>query len=476
MRDYIQFYLNGEKQSVTGELVSLNLSEFLRYQRNLRGTKVVCAEGDCGACTVMVGRMNFLTGEVEYQSVNSCIYLVALLDGAHVVTIEGVKQNGELSEIQKCMVDNNGAQCGFCTPGFVMSLTDLYENKDEIDEKKCRNFLTGNLCRCTGYGTILDAALSVDKSKVVKLNKRYSENELLEFLKRTSLENIEIKTKDLEFYAPNDYKTAVELKSQFPNIRIVSSATDLGVQINKDRFEPHRLLSLQNIREAYDLKIDTDYIQVGARVSLSSLEKAIEGKESELSNFLKIFASPQIKNVGTLVGNVANASPIGDTLPYLIVTDANVVLLGPSGERKVKFSSFYKAYKKMDMKPDELISRIEIPRIKNDEVVRIYKVSRRKDLDISSVNAAFKIKLINKVIEDIQISYGGVGPTVLRLPSLEKDLIGKQFSADVIREASHKIKNEITPMSDVRGSEEYRHLVAKNLLQRFYLEVERQNV
>jgi len=476
MRDYIQFYLNGEKQKVKAEQITSNLSEFLRYQRNLRGTKVVCAEGDCGACTVMIGRSNPQTGSIEYQSVNSCIYLVALLDGAHVVTIEGIKKNGELNEIQKCMVENNGAQCGFCTPGFVMSLTDLFENKEEVDEKKCRNFLTGNLCRCTGYGSILDAALSVDKSKVVKLEKLYSNKEIEKFLTAKQSESIEIKTSNIEFYAPTDYSAAIKLKAKFPKIRIVSSATDLGVQINKDRFEPHRLLSLQNIKEAYELKIDSDYIRVGAKVSLSSLERAVESEEAELSNFLKIFASPQIKNVGTLVGNVANASPIGDTLPYLIVTDANIVLVGPNGERKVKFSSFYKGYKKMDMKDDELISMIEIPRVKKEEVVKIYKVSRRKDLDISSVNAAFKVKVSAKKIEDIQISFGGVGPTVLRLPKLEKELIGKPFSAEVIREASHKIKDEITPMSDVRGSEEYRHLVAKNLFQRFYLEAQRQNV
>ncbi len=472
MRDYIQFYLNGELHKINNKLISLNLSDYLRYEKNLRGTKVVCAEGDCGACTVMLGKKNHSTGKLEYQSVNSCILMVALLDGSHIVTVEGIKTEGKLNEIQKCMVENNGAQCGFCTPGFIMSLTDMFENKEEIDEKKCRNFLTGNLCRCTGYGSILDAALSVDKSKVRKLEDLYSDKALLDFLNNSKLESVEVKTDEFEFYAPNSFEKAIELKEEFPKIRIISSATDIGVQINKDRFEPHRLLSLQNIKDAYKLDIDSAFIKVGAKVSLSALEQGLEGQEEELSEFLRIFASPQIKNIGTLVGNVANGSPIGDTLPYLIVTDAIVVILGPSGERRVNFSTFYSGYKQMDLKSDELISSIEIPRLSKGEILKIYKVSRRKDLDISSVNAAFKLKLSEKNIEDIQISFGGVGPTVLRLPKLEKELIGKEFTADVFRDASHKIKNEITPMSDVRGSKEYRYLVAKNLFQRFFLEVE----
>ncbi len=465
MRDYIQFYLNGKKQKVSGEKISSTLSDYLRYQKGLRGTKVVCAEGDCGACTVMVGDSD----EKSYRSINSCIAMMALMDGKHIVTIEGLSQDGEPHEIQKAMVDNNGAQCGYCTPGFVMSLTDLYEQKTSVTEKNCRNFLTGNLCRCTGYGSIIDAALSVDPKKAKSLGALYSG---LSIEKNTDA--IEIKTPNFEFYCPASLKDAVELKKKYPDMRIISSATDLGVQINKDRFEPHRLIFLDKVPETHLLEVNENEVKIGARVHLSLIEKAYEGIEDEFSNFLNLFASPQIKNFGTLIGNVANASPIGDTLPFLSVMNAKVILVSTKGEREVLFKDFYLGYKKLDMLPEEMILSITIPRRSKNEILKLYKVSRRKDLDISCVNAAMKMTVTNGKIDSFAVAYGGVGPTVLRLPVLEKKMIGLDFDADNFRAQSHEIKNEITPMSDVRGSSEYRHLVAKNLFQRFFLEASKE--
>lgn len=389
--------------------------------------------------------------------------MVALLDGHQIVTVEGMKQDGELHEIQKAMVENNGAQCGFCTPGFVMSMADLYENNDSVDEKKSRNYLTGNLCRCTGYSSILDAAVSVDKSKIKKLSEIYSN-------KISLPEGIEIKTKEFEFYAPSTLDEVLELKSKYNDIKMISSATDIGVQINKEVFEPHRLLSLQNIKEAYEINESSDSIEIGAKVNLTQLEKKMESFDSEFSDFLRIFASPQIKNFATLVGNIANASPIGDSLPYLSVMDAKLILKSTSGEREVPFNGFYTGYKQLDMKADEIIYKVIIPKKEPEELVKVYKVSRRKDLDISCVNAAVRLKKEGTKITDIKIAYGGVGPTVLKLPKLEKEMIGKEFNSDSFRVGSHLISNEITPMSDVRGSEEYRKLVAKNLFQRFYLD------
>lgn len=468
MRDYIQFYLNGKIQKVRGEMASYTLSDYLRYQKNLRGTKVVCAEGDCGACTVMVGDSR---SKIEYRSINSCIAMVALMDGKHVVTVEGLVSGDEPHEIQKVMVDNNGAQCGYCTPGFVMSLTDLYEQKQNITEKNCRNYLTGNLCRCTGYGSIIDAALSVDPKKAKSLNTLYPDLKI-----DPGSEGVEIKTSEFEFYSPTSLKEALILKERFPEMRIISAATDLGVQINKDRFEPHRLLFLDKVKETHILEVNEKEVVIGARVHLSLIEKAYEGIEDEFANFLKIFASPQIKNFGTLIGNVANGSPIGDTLPFLSVMDARINLISEKGRRVVLFKDFYQGYKKLDLRPDELILSISIPRKEKKEILKLYKVSRRKDLDISCVNAAIKMSVSKGKIDSFSVAFGGVGPTVLRLPLLEKNMIGQNFDADCFRSKSHEIKNEITPMSDVRGSSEYRHLVAKNLFQRFFLEASKEVV
>lgn len=466
MRDYIEFYLNGKIQKVSGEMASSTLSDYLRYQKNLRGTKVVCAEGDCGACTVMVGELN---DTLNYRSINSCIAMVALMDGKHVVTVEGLSNGEEPHEIQRRMVENNGAQCGYCTPGFVMSLTDLYEQKKDITEKHVRNYLTGNLCRCTGYGSIIDAALSVDPKKALSLGTIYNELKI-----EKSDEAVEIKTNNFEFFSPTNLKEALELKKKYPGMRIISAATDLGVQINKDRFEPHRLLFLDKIPETHLLEVNEEEVKIGARVHLTNIEKAYEGIEDEFSNFLKIFASPQIKNFGTLIGNIANGSPIGDTLPFLSVMDARINLISAGGKREVLFKDFYQGYKKLDMLPEELILSVSIPRRKNDEILKLYKVSRRKDLDISAVNAAIKMTVTNGKIDKFAVAFGGVGPTILRLPILEKKMIGLNFDADSFRTQSHEIKNEITPMSDVRGSSEYRHLVAKNLFQRFFLEASKE--
>lgn len=466
MRDYIEFYLNGKHQSVKGDDVFLSLSDYLRQRAHLKGTKVVCSEGDCGACTVMVCKLD---GEGKYKSINSCIALVALLDNHHIVTIEGLKVNGEPHEIQKAMVENNGAQCGFCSPGFVMSIADMYENKEEITEKLCRNYLTGNLCRCTGYGPIIDAALSVDPKKSKKIKDLYSA-----LNSESSDKAITVKTNDKEFYAPIDLKSAIELKAANPKMRIISSATDIGVQINKDIYEVDKLISLDKIKDFHDVKVTDSEVEIGARVSLEDVEKTYLDIDNEFARFLHLFASPQIKNFGTLVGNMANGSPIGDTLPYLAVMEAQVEVIGKNGVRRISFNDFYKGYKQLDLTSDEIITKVIVPRRSEDESLRLYKVSNRKDLDISCVNAAISLKMSGETIDDIKIAYGGVGPTVLRLPKLEKEMIGKKFDADSFRNGSHLIKNEITPMSDVRGTSEYRHLVAKNLFQRFYLDIKKE--
>lgn len=462
MRNHIKFYINSKEYEVTGADVSMNLSEFLRNKINLKGTKVVCAEGDCGACTVMIKKLGSSKG---YYSINSCIKTLALLDGYHIVTIEGMKVKGATHEIQEAMVRNNGAQCGHCTPGFIMSLAGLFEKKTNITEKNCRNYLTGNLCRCTGYGPILDAASSVDSKKCQKLSELYP-NEM------TFNESaFSIVTKDFEVYAPDKLKDALRLKQEFTDIKLVSSATDLGVQYNKGVKVPKRLMTLDKIKELSVIEISNDEITIGARSTLTDIETALEGVEDEFSEFLKVFASPQIKNTATIVGNIANASPIGDSLPYLIVMNSRLVIEGPSVARELNINDFYLGYKKIDLRDNEIITKVIIPRRIKGEVLKIYKVSRRKDLDISSVNAAIFLKLKNKKIAEIKIAFGGVGPTVLRLSKLESKLKGESFDADSFRAASHMIKDEITPMSDVRGTAEYRQLVAKNLFQRFFLDV-----
>jgi len=334
-RDYIEFSLNGKPHQVRGEAIFQPLSSYLRYSRGLTGTKVVCAEGDCGACSVMARRP-----DGEFCAMNSCIAMTFLLDGMDLVTVEGLAKDGKLNEIQNSMVRNFGGQCGFCTPGFVMAITDLFEHKPQVNEKQARNALTGNLCRCTGYQPILNAVLDVNVRQHQRLGERFTtgvaKNKtpvLIEFGEQT-------------FYAPADLTSACRYRVENPGAVIFSGSTDLGVRYNKGHIRPRHFMSLNLIDGLYDLGVAGDEISVGARVNLAQLSRFLKPHIPEFAQFLNIFASPQIKNSATLIGNLANASPIADTTPLLMSLDAEVDVRGVGGARTIALSDFYLGYKK----------------------------------------------------------------------------------------------------------------------------------
>lgn len=473
MRDYILLYLNGKRHEVRGEQAFMTLADFLRYERGLTGTKIVCAEGDCGACSVLRGEVLPESPELRYSTINACITFVHLMDGTHVVTVEGLQSEQALSPVQQAMVENYGAQCGFCTPGFVCAMTDLvnhnaYQNpkgQTHLDEKQIRNGLTGNLCRCTGYTPIIEAGKAVDLTQFTPLQKRYDTPEMVADLKQHRQMPIQIQSGSKHFYAPLTYAEAVSYKAR-QEARIFASATDLGVQINKDRSNPTVICSLNLVPEAHTLKESEGVISVGARVTLNELEHFMRGRIPEFAQLLKIFASPQIKNKGTLVGNVANASPIADTLPFLFVADAEVELLGPQGSRRVNINRFYTGYKQLDLLPEELIARILIP-IPAD-TLRLFKISNRRDLDISTFTAGFRLRVEQGQISRIAIAYGGVAATVIRLPKTEAFLLGKPFSLESFQAAGRIARSEISPISDVRASAAYRLQLAENILLKLY--------
>jgi xanthine dehydrogenase small subunit len=478
MRDYILLYLNGKRYEVRGEQTFMTLADFLRYEKGLTGTKIVCAEGDCGACSVLRGEVLPNSPELRYSTINACITFVQLMDCTHVITVEGLQEDQALSPVQTAMVENYGAQCGFCTPGFVCAMTDLvnhnaYQNpkgQTHLDEKQIRNGLTGNLCRCTGYTPIIDAGKAVDLTQFTPLQKRYDTPEIVAELHQHKEIPIQIQTANKHFYAPTTLQAAVEFKHN-QDARIFASATDMGVQINKDRSNPTVICSLNLVPEAHELSESQGLISVGARVTLNELEHFMRGHIPEFARLLKIFASPQIKNKGTLVGNVANASPIADTLPFLLVADAEVELIGLQGTRKVNINRFYTGYKQLDMKADELISRILIPIPDAADTLRLFKVSNRKDLDISTFTAGFRLRIEADKITRIAIAYGGVAATVLRLPKTEAYLLGKPFSLETFQAAGTIARSEISPISDVRASAAYRLQIAENILLKLYHEL-----
>lgn len=456
MRDYIRFLVNGREQQVRGRSVFKTLANYLREDLGATGTKVVCAEGDCGACTVLVRR-----GESEFKAVNSCIQALAQLDGCSIVTVEGIANGPSLHPVQQSMIDNYGSQCGYCTPGFVVAMADLAE-RGPLDAEKVRRGLTGNLCRCTGYDSIIESALKSDCSSQPRMCDRYRALE-------DDGESVLVETDGQFFFAPVTLEEAIRFKREHAPVTIVGGGTDFGVWVNKRGFTATALMSLAKIRSLDELLQTDGQIAVGANVSLSAFENFIEGRIPELHRIMSIFGSPQIRNAGTLAGNIANGSPIADTLPYLFVSGAQLELTGSNGSRLVPVEKFYLGYKKLDLAPDEIITRVLVP-IVPDTFLRLYKVSRRTDLDISAFTAAIRLKVDGAKIVEAKIAYGGVAPVVMRMPKLEAFLAGRETSLETFEAAGEIARGEVSPISDVRGSREYRLLLCENILQKFFFD------
>lgn len=466
MRDSVSFYLNGIKKTVSGENLFLPLSSYLRYENQLTGTKVVCAEGDCGACTVMLAKWKPeaapSTTASPYVGINSCIAMTFAMDGANLVTVEGLKENNELCEVQCSMVRNFGGQCGFCTPGFVMAITNMHEHKKNPTEQNAKNYLTGNLCRCTGYQPIITSALDVDIAKHKTLKERYPVKAVSQMT-----EGISVKTSFSEYFAPVTVEEACKYKSENPDCTIFSGSTDLGVQFNKGHIRPKKILSLHLIPELYQSFATTDEVTVGARVTLSELQKLVETKVPNLDRFLNIFASPQIKNSATLVGNLANASPIADTTPVMMALDAEVKLQGLHGKRSVPLKDFYVGYKKLNLLSDEIITGVSFKIPPAGHIFENYKVSQRRDLDISTVNASFNFKVENKKIQFARISLGGVGATTLRMTDVESKVNGATIDPQWVADTKKLLMDSVKPLTDVRGQADYRKVLVGNLFEKF---------
>ncbi len=485
-RDYALLYINGERHEVRGDAAGLMLADYLRYEAALTGTKIVCAEGDCGACTVL--RWFPYPAKRHhgspFEAINSCIATVAQLDGSALVTVEGLNDGEKtcpvekLTPVQDAMVKCNGSQCGFCTPGFVMALTSLVErrladkNTEKISEKAAKNYLTGNLCRCTGYQPILDAATSIDLARATSLSATCLTAKIKKELTAAVKTGVEIKTELLHYVAPVTVKAASQLRAKHADSLIVGAATDLGVLANKNKLQIKKAISLHLIAELYDCETvkstKGNRFRIGARVTMAALRRELVTAAPDISRFLDLFASPQIKNMATVVGNVANASPIGDTAPFLLSTNAVLTVYGPRGKRSLPLEDFYVGYRKTSLKKGEWIGAIEFELPPKQDSFSLYKSSQRKDLDISCVNGAFRLSRgKGPEIAEARLAMGGVAATPVRLLKTEKFLCGKTLTADTIVRAAEVALGEIKPLSDLRGSSAYRRVLAEGLLLKF---------
>lgn len=465
-RNYISFYLNGYEVQIEGDQAQWTFARFVREKFLKTGTKIVCEEGDCGACTVL--KYNPLEPEQGWLAINSCIMPVFAADACHILTVEALASNSGLHPVQKAMVEKFGSQCGFCTPGIVTAMTALVENSltnnKTITRKRAQNYLTGNLCRCTGYEPILDAAESIDLRSVEPLSRRYLDSEQIEKLQTWAREPVEIKGQNFSLFMPSEF-SQLSLSQQK---RLVSGATDMFVVQNKGKEEFKELLSLQKMASLYEISKEAGCIRIGARVSIARARRFFENEDREFSSLLDLFASPQIKNAATLVGNIINASPIADTIPYLLISEAELEIWSPRSNRVVGINNFYQSYKKFDLQSDEVVTHVRIPVGVKPKNAKLYKVSTRKDLDISTVTFAGSLVKEREIIKSAKLCWGGVGPIVERQFDIEKELAGKKFERASFERLLPMIEAKLKPLSDLRGSKEYRMELCKNLFLKFY--------
>lgn len=469
----VEFYINGKFYAVSGEQAFLTVAEFLRYEAGLTGTKIVCAEGDCGACTVLVAQSSGV-----FQSINSCILPVYQLDGSQIVTVEGIGSSDNLHPTQAAMVEHHGSQCGYCTPGFICSMTSLFDESKktakEITKKRASNFLTGNLCRCTGYEPIIEAALSLNKELNSSLStaERYSSPEVLQRCREIDSRALFITHLGREIFLPVSWEQVLEYRNKYPDAKIVSGATDLMVFENKGKFQVQRLIHLKKVSELAKIIKSGNYIEVFALATLTELEKFLEGKIDSLADLIHVFASPQIKNRGTLVGNIMNGSPIGDLIPPMMALGAELNLVSPTGTRWLSIDSLYRGYRDLAIDSSEIVKSIRFQVPNSFQHFKAYKVSMRKDLDISAVTMAGLFTVNKKSITESRIVIGGVGPTVKRFNELEQYAVGKFLSEDLFVQLGETALQIIQPLSDLRGSLEYRKMLVKNLFKKMYREIE----
>jgi xanthine dehydrogenase small subunit len=467
----IRFFLNNRAIEISDAVPTTSVLSYLRQQARLTGTKEGCAEGDCGACTVVVAEK--MGSDVQMKAVNACIQFLPTLDGKALFTVEALQQpTGKLHPVQEAMVNCHGSQCGFCTPGFVMSLWALYLESDKADvhrasETEVRQAITGNLCRCTGYRPIIEAGRCMFDLPRVEFDREALKTMLGQVASPASLNYV---FKNQRFFAPRTLEEFVALRKSHPRATIVGGGTDVGLWVNKQLRE---LDDVIYTGEVVDLKTTNDSdarISIGAAVTLNDAYAVLKRYHPEMNEMWERFASMPIRNAGTLGGNVVNGSPIGDAMPALIALGATVTLASTGGMRQMALETLYLGYQQKAMSADEVLVSVEIPKPSAALQFRNYKLSKRFDSDISAVCAAFAITLKDDVVTSCRIAFGGMAAIPKRAAATEETLIGRRWDEAGIELAMTMLSKDFAPLSDMRASAEYRLTVAGNLLRRFYLE------
>ena len=469
MRGFVRFLLGNDLQVASGLAPTTTVLDWLRLNQRRTGTKEGCAEGDCGACTVVIGRLDGET--LRYEAINACIRPLVSLDGCQILTVEHLKSpDGALHPVQQAMVDLHGSQCGFCTPGFVMSLYAMYIEAAPANVLQIEDALAGNLCRCTGYRPIIDAAMNtLGERGAVDMTSRSETARRLLALRAD--ETIVIEHASGACHAPASCDALADLLDVHPEATIVAGATDAGLRITKALEHFPVMVDLNRIKELKHVAETKDALIFGAMVDLNRVRRALGAMHPHLDELMRRFGSEQIRNSGTIGGNLANGSPIGDLPPVLIALDAALVLRSKAGRRELPLERFFLDYRKQDRLPGEFVEQIIVPKLPADALLHVSKISKRFDEDISSVCGAFRILLdAGGCVADARLAFGGMAGVPKRAANAEAALKGARWSMEAAVAAAGALSLDFTPLTDMRASARYRTSVAANLLRRFALE------
>ena len=469
----ISFVMDGRIRTLEACDPTQTVLEWLRESEHRCGTKEGCAEGDCGACTVVIGEL--VGDSVRYRAVNACILFMPMLHGRELVTVESIGSSKAMHPVQAMLAECNGSQCGFCTPGFVMSLFARYQASDPALPDPVNDVLAGNLCRCTGYGPIQEAATMLGPEETVRA--RFGGSETVARL--ISIQDApagvirfrdEAHGTDRIGHVPASEADLARLLGEHPDAVMVAGATDVGLWVTKNLTNLPALVFLGNIASLQAVEETDEGLEIGAGVKYSDALAKLGGLHSDLAELVRRIGSVQVRNSGTIGGNVANGSPIGDTPPFLIALDARLNLASAHGERTIPIEDFFIGYGQQDLKPGEYVKSVTIPPLEPDLDFRAYKVSKRFDQDISAVSGAFALRLKDGTVHKARIAFGGMAATPKRAAACEASLTGKPWIQETVDAACEALARDYTPLSDMRASSAYRLRIAQNLLRKVFLE------
>ncbi|MBB4301871.1 xanthine dehydrogenase small subunit [Rhodobium orientis] len=469
IRRDIRFLLNDDEIRLEAVGPNDTLLDHIRLARRLTGTKEGCAEGDCGACTVLIGRLT--EKGLRYEPVNACIRLLASVDRCHVVTVERLAGPHGLHPVQQAMVAEHASQCGFCTPGIVMSLYALWLSVPEPGEAEIETALQGNLCRCTGYQPIVDAARAACALGNPAEDFLVTGREAIA-AKLTSFDGarVEVEKDGARAFLPADLEDFAELRADMPEATIVAGATDVGLWVTKEMRDISPAIFVGHLTELKEIAEDEAGLTLGAAVTYSEAAASIRRMFPHLSEFWPRIGGWQVRNMGTVGGNIANGSPIGDTPPVLIALGARVILRHREERRILELEDFFLDYGRQDRKPGDFLEAIHIPRPAPDTLNAAYKISKRRDEDISAVCGAFALRLDGDTVASVRIAFGGMAATPKRARGVEAALQGKPWTEETVAAAASAFAGDFSPIGDWRASADYRALIARNLLLRFFYE------